>query len=108
MPAWRISRSPRLRPADTLAQAEFSVHPRRPIRPAAHAVDVDDGVGQVGVVEIPVADRVGEPRRTRRSTPSSRDNTSPPAGPGSPCAMKANIILCPYVVVKPRGAMFGS
>jgi hypothetical protein len=47
--------------ADTLAQAQLGVHPRRPVAPPAHAVDVDDGVGQVGVVEIPIRDRLGLP-----------------------------------------------
>jgi hypothetical protein len=39
--------------SDALAQPQLGVHPWRPVGAAAHAVDVDDGVGQIGVVKIP-------------------------------------------------------
>ena len=49
------------RAAGVLAQVKLGMDPRRAIGAPAHAVDVDDRVGQEGVVEVLVADRVGLP-----------------------------------------------
>jgi hypothetical protein len=37
----------------TLPEPQLGVHPRRPIRAPRHGVDVDDGVGQVRIGDIP-------------------------------------------------------
>jgi hypothetical protein len=47
------------RAADVEAELELGVDPRGPIGTPAHGPDVDDGVAQVGVVEILSAHRVG-------------------------------------------------
>ena len=45
--------------ADACTEAQLGVHPRRPVAAPARPMDVDDGVGQVGVVQSPVRHRVG-------------------------------------------------
>jgi hypothetical protein len=65
-------------------QPELGVHPGRAIGAARHPMDVDDRVGQDRIGPVTIADRARlSTDRTRRSTPSSRDNTSRRAGPSN-------------------------
>jgi hypothetical protein len=48
--------------AQVLAESELGVHAGRAVGPAAHPVDVDDRVGQHGVVVVTIAARLGKPR----------------------------------------------
>jgi hypothetical protein len=54
-PLDKFSRAP-----GVLAEAQLGVDPRRSIG-AAHAMDVDDGVGQHGIAEVAVTHGVGPP-----------------------------------------------
>ena len=70
---------------DALAEAQLGVHPRRPIRPAAGSGGCRRWCWSGRRRREPGPTPGGRARRrTRTSTPSSRDNTSPPTGPGSP------------------------
>ena len=40
--------------ADPFAETELGMHPRRPVGASAHPVDVDDGVREMGVVQVAV------------------------------------------------------
>jgi hypothetical protein len=56
--------------SDVLGEPQLGVHPRRPISTPRHLVDVDDGVGQVYVGEVPARQRTPAPllvARTRHS-----------------------------------------
>ena len=48
---------PLARTADVLAEHQLGVHPGRAIAVPAHGVDVDDGVGQQSIGEVPLAHR---------------------------------------------------
>jgi hypothetical protein len=71
--AWRLAHQTLdafTRTVHVLAEFELGVDPRGGIGAPAHGPDVDDGVAQIGVVEVLRAHRVGLPGRTAKSTPS--------------------------------------
>ena len=73
------------RAADVVAEFELGVDPGRAIGALAHGPDVDDGVAQVGVLEVFRAHRVDPPGiRSPRSTPSSPNSRPTRASPCRP------------------------
>jgi hypothetical protein len=77
---------PFARAAHVLAELELGVDPWRAIGAPAHGPDVDDGVGQIGVVEVLLAHRVGLPaieaRRRHPHHPTAGRDGQVGEGPG--------------------------